>query len=143
MQAFRVVFLLGLAILEFGCSGKQDEHRPNVHPVSGKILVAGKAAAGAQAVLFEKGQTGMKAFRPHGTAGADGIFHLTTFTTDDGAPDGDYALTVTWPSPPVKGQAEDEFGPDRLKNRYSDARRPAAQVTITAETRELPPVDLK
>ena len=95
MQAFRPILVLVLLIFGFGCGGKQDLHRPRVHPVSGKILFAGKAAIGAQVVLYEKDQTGKNAYRPHGTVGAEGVFRLTTFTTDDGAPDGDYALTVT------------------------------------------------
>jgi hypothetical protein len=143
MQPFRLSLMLALLILEFGCSAKQNGDRPKVHPVSGKILVAGKPAVGAQVVLFEKDQNGKNAYRPRGTVGADGVFHLTTFTTNDGAPDGEYALTVTWPSPPLKGQGEDEEGPDRLAKRYADYRRPAAQIKITGETNELATIELK
>ena len=53
------------------------------------------------------------------TVQSDGSFHLTTFATRDGAPVGDFALTVTWPGPRVKGQGEDEPGPDRLQQRYA------------------------
>ena len=143
MSVFRLTLIFGLVIFGFGCSGKQEANRPKVHPVSGKILVAGKAAVGAQVVLYEKDQTGKTAYRPHGTVGADGNFHLTTFATNDGAPDGEYALTVIWPSPPVKGQGEDEEGPDRFAKRYADYRRPAARVKITSETSEIAPLELK
>jgi hypothetical protein len=143
MQPFRLPLILVLLILGFGCSAKQNANRPKVHPVSGKILVAGKPAVGAQVVLFETDRAGTNAYRPHGKVGVDGIYRLTTFTTNDGAPDGDYALTVTWPSPPVKGQSEDEDGPDRFAKRYADYRRPAAQIKITSEINELAPIDLK
>ena len=143
MSAFRLTLILALVLLGFGCSGKQNANRPKVHPVSGKILFAGKAAVGAQVVLYEKDQTGKSPYRPHGTVDADGVFRLTTFATNDGAPDSDYALTVTWPSSPVKGQGEDETGPDRFANRYADYRRPAAQVTITSETSELATLEFR
>jgi hypothetical protein len=143
MQAFRLILILGMVLLGCGCGSKQDSHRPKVHPVSGKIVVVGRPAVGAQVILYEKDQTGKNANRPHGKVGTDGVFHLTTFTTNDGAPDGEYALTVTWPSPPVKGQGEDEEGPDHFAKRYADYRRPAAQVKITSETSELAPLELK
>jgi hypothetical protein len=61
--------------------------------------------------------------------GPDGAFQLTTFNTNDGAPAGAYALTVTWASPPRPGY-EDE-GPDRFGKRYADPRRPVRVVHIT------------
>jgi hypothetical protein len=143
MPAFRLTLIFALILLGFGCGGKQNANRPRVHPVGGKILFAGKAAVGAQVVLYEKDQTGKTTYRPHGTVGTDGTYHLTTFATNDGAPDGEYAITVTWPSPPVKGQGEDEEGPDRFAKRYADCRRPAAQVKVTRETSELAPLELK
>ena len=81
--------------------------------------------------------------RPHATVQSDGSFRLTTFTTRDGAPVGDFALTVTWPGPRVKGQAEDEPGPDRLGRAFADARKPAASVRIDPDTKELEKIDLK
>ena len=81
--------------------------------------------------------------RPHATVQSDGSFHLTTFATRDGAPVGDFALTVTWPGPRIKGQGEDEPGPDRLQHRYANPKKPAASVHVGTETTELATIDLK
>ena len=74
---------------------------------------------------------------------ADGSYHLTTFVTRDGAPVGDFAVTVIWPGPPAKGQVDDEPGPDRLLQRYARSKKPAASVHIGPETTELATIDLK
>ena len=87
--------------------------------------------------------TNSPSVRPHATVQSDGSYHLTTFATRDGAPVGDFALTVTWPGPRVKGQGDDEPGPDRLQQRYADPKKPAASVHIAAETTELATIDLK
>jgi hypothetical protein len=81
--------------------------------------------------------------RPHATVQSDGSFHLTTFATRDGAPVGDFALTVTWPGPRIKGQGDDEPGPDRLQQRYADPKKPAASIHIGTETTDLTTIDLK
>ena len=79
----------------------------------------------------------------HAAVQSDGSFHLTTFATRDGAPVGDFALTVTWPGPRIKGQGEDEPGPDRLQHRYANPKKPAASVHVGTETTELATIDLK
>ncbi len=142
MTPFRTALALGLCLSLCGC-GKKHGDRPAVHPVSGKLLVAGKPAANAEVVLYPLGGEEMSLVRPHAVVEADGSYHLTTFATRDGAPAGDFAVTVVWPGPPLKGQIGDEPGPDRLQQHYADAKKPAATAHIGAETAELATIDLK
>ena len=143
MTRSRTVLCLALCLTLFGCEKKHTD-RPAVHPVSGKLLVAGKPAANAEVVLYPVGDVEKKSLlRPHAVVEADGSYHLTTFTTRDGAPVGDFALTVVWPGPSPKGQVDDEPGPDRLKKRYADPKKPAADAHIAAETANLATIDLK
>jgi len=126
-----------------GCESKKKD-RPEVYPVRGSLFIAGKPAVDARVMLFATANGLLpNVYCPHGIVAADSTFHLTTFMTNDGAPAGDYAVTVVWPGPRVKGQAEDEEGPDRLQGRYADFRRPPATVHITPDTRVLDPIRLK
>lgn len=145
MMIPRTILACGLCLIFCGCGAKHD-NRIEVHPVSGKLLVAGKPAANAQVILYPAeaaGKLDQSRVRPHATVEADGSYHLTTFVTRDGAPVGDFALTVIWPGPPVKSQVDDEPGPDRLQQRYSDPKKPAASVHIGTETTELATIDLQ
>ena len=138
----RTTLALGLCLMLCGCGAKHQD-RLAVHPVSGKLLVAGEPAVNAEIVLFPVGGNEQPLIRPHATVQSDGSYHLTTFATRDGAPVGDFALTVTWPGPRPKGQGDDEIGPDRFQQRYADPKKPAASVHIATETTELARIDLK
>jgi hypothetical protein len=59
--------------------------------VEGKILLDDKPLDGAT-VLFQPEDGGRPA---SGMTGSDGVFHLTTFTTGDGARTGDYKVVIT------------------------------------------------
>ena len=141
MRLLQAILALGVCLMVSGCGSKHGD-RPVVHPVSGKLLVGGQPADKAEVALFPVGRE-QPLMRPHATVQSDGSFHLTTFATRDGAPVGDFALTVTWPGPRIKGQGEDEPGPDRLQHRYADPKKPAASVRIEAETTQLATIDLK
>jgi hypothetical protein len=138
----RTIFALGLCLTLCGCGTKHGD-RVAVHPVHGKLLVGGKPAPGAEVILYPSGAPGPALVRPHATVEPDGAYRLTTFTTRDGAPAGDFALTVIWPGPPGKNQAEDEPGPDRLGRAFAEPKKPAASVHIGTETTELATIDLK
>jgi hypothetical protein len=136
--AASAVAMLGLLL-----TGCRDAHpdRPRTFPVSGRVLHDGKPAAGARVQLNTVGG-GLTLVQlcPHAEVSADGSFRLTTFRTDDGAPVGTYALTLTWPSPPPRGRDE---GPDRFKGRYADPRKPLRQVHVVAGENVLEPIILK
>jgi hypothetical protein len=46
---------------------------------------------------------------PQGEVRADGVFHLTTYQFDDGAPPGKYAVTVFWGVPAKGGDGYDRI----------------------------------
>jgi len=72
---------------------------------------------------------------------ADGSFKLSTYGTEDGAPAGEYLVTVVWPGGVLPdGREEPE---DKLLGRYSTAARPAAKVTVREGTNDLDPIRLK
>lgn len=75
-----------------GCS-RTD--RIPVHPLSGQVLLNGRPLPNATVFLFPQGGSG-SGLRPVGHTRAVGTFEVTPYETEDGAPAGDYRVTVTW-----------------------------------------------
>ena len=89
----RVSALVVLSLLVFvsACSSG----RKPVYPVKGQVLVNGKPAANAQ-ILFHPAEGAPDELRPAGHTDDDGYFTLTSYVNGDGAPEGNYNVTVTW-----------------------------------------------
>jgi hypothetical protein len=88
----RVIWMLPLALFAAGC-GKD---RQPVYPVEGQLLVDGKPAARAVVTFHPVDDATAGAVRPVGHVDDSGRFTLTSYKEGDGAPPGDYAVTVTW-----------------------------------------------
>ncbi len=130
--------LLGFVLAFGGCGGDDG---PTVYPVSGKVLVDGKPAAKAQVTFHRMSEPASKEI-PFAETDADGSFRPSTRLTGDGAPAGDYTLTILWPEIKVD-RGEEVAGPDRLGNKYSDPRASSLKVTIKEGENSLPPFELK
>jgi hypothetical protein len=73
------------------------------------------------------------AIKPTGEVREDGTFSLTTYKADDGAPAGEYVVTVIWlekPSGPRLGENRG-LAKDRLEGRYSDPANPKLKATVS------------
>jgi len=84
--------LLGVLIASApGCS-RVD--RVPVYPITGRVLIDGKPLQNA--TVFLHPPSGDGGLRPVGHTRADGSFDITTYEVGDGAPAGEYRVTVTW-----------------------------------------------
>jgi hypothetical protein len=88
------------------------------------VKFKGQPAKGALVVLHPVNDTSAEAIRPSGEVGEDGSFYLTSFQAGDGAPAGEYIVSITWMAPaPTKGLPARLGKPkeesDRLGGRYS------------------------
>ncbi len=82
--------LLGTIIA--GCHSR-DSDLPPQYPVSGLVTLDGKPLAGAGIMFLPRGETrGTGAFA---MTGADGKFSLKTDYGGDGAPEGEFSVTVS------------------------------------------------
>lgn len=120
------------ALSACGCG----DSRLTCYPASGQVLVRGQPAEGALVVLHPVASEPANGPRPTATTDADGRFRLTTYEAADGAPPGNYRVTVRWP-PKKKGPGDD--GPDRLGNRYSDPLSSRLTVTVGSQPIEFEP----
>jgi hypothetical protein len=126
-----------------GCGSSQSGDRVPVFPASGRLVSDGQPLAGAYIVLHPKGaDAGHAAPRPHGQAAADGTFSLTSYETNDGAPAGDYTLTVEL-RPLVKNGGDFTAGPNILPAKYSRAKTSPVTVNITQGRNELAEIQFR
>lgn len=138
--AFPIGAVLALAA---GCGGAGDR-RP-VYPVRGSVFVKGQPAAGAR-IFFSPAAnpTDPRAWRPFAVVDKDGSFRLTTYLAFDGAPAGDYVVTVTWAVKPAGTSGADDgtVSPDRLKGVYGDPRKPKLKAVVKPGPNDLGPFRL-
>ncbi len=123
-----------LKTIETAEEGVIDYHRRPTQPVRGTVTFDGKPVPGAYVVLQEASKQPRPA-RADAFTDADGSFRLSTYTANDGAPAGEYAVTVVWRKP-----FHDETGkpgPNHLPAQYADAKTTPLKVTVKFGTNEL------
>jgi len=135
------ILLAGTVAFWFWPSGPS---RPvAVHPVKGKAVMEGSPMAGAHLVLYPGPDSKIPAgVTSRGTVSADGTFELSTFDHKDGAPSGEFVVTVVW-SKPVIVDGETQSGPSLVSAVYSKPDSSPLRIKIAADTKELRPLELK
>jgi hypothetical protein len=133
-----LVALLGAALFGAGCGSRQLP----VFPVHGLVVYEGRPAAEALVIFHPvKNEGAFANVRPIGRVGADGSFTLTTYSADDGAPAGEYDVTIDWRehTAPVEGAPP---GRSLLPARYSSPQQTQLHVQITEGSNDLQPFKL-
>jgi hypothetical protein len=126
----RLIAAGGLVLTLFiaACS---DGRKP-VFPVQGRILDAdGNPAAGAKVIFHPLNDNEPDAARPIGIVDEAGAYSLTTYEKGDGAPPGDYAVTVEWR--PAKPAPFGRTSEDKLKGRYAVASKSPFKATVNRQ----------
>jgi hypothetical protein len=134
-------------VLLVGC--EKNDGRVEVYPVSGTVLVDDRPAEGAKVVFYplseELKQPGMPV--PYAFTGPDGGFRLRSYDPEDGAPAGEFNVSVFWPGASVEaensGGEEMKEAKDRLGNRYLDPNKSGLKATVEEGGAELPPFKLQ
>lgn len=120
------------------CStGCQEQSSPDgkqpIHPVCGTLLVNDRPAANARLALHPAKGTTLSELRPVGICSPDGSFRLTTYQMDDGAPQGEYVVTIFWPNdamPADECECIDPIIHDRLAGSYIDPARSTLRAKV-------------
>jgi hypothetical protein len=122
-----------------GCG--ESESRVPVHPVLGAIQFRGQPANGAFVSLHPKNAAeGVP--NPRATVAKDGSFLVSTYDGNDGAPEGDYIVTVQWYKP-VKQGNDLVGGPNVLPAKYASPRTSDVVIHIAAGENRLKPIQLR
>ncbi len=140
----RIVLVACLALVPLAC-GEPSEKRAPLFPASGKVTFEGKPLPGAF-VLLRKAAPDPDVPSPNAITGEDGSFVLTTYENQDGAPAGDYVVTIsTAPRPVEKRVSLKKAEPhvDLLKGKYADPKSSGLRATIKPGSNALEPFELK
>ena len=110
------------------------------HPAKGTITFKGQPIHGALVTLHPKAPL-ENVPAPRANVGKDGTFSVTTFNGGDGAPEGDYVLTVKWYKP-IKNGNDLVSGPNVIPPKYGQPETSDVVVHIAAGDNELKPIKL-
>lgn len=132
--------MVAAAMGAWGCGGGESETRVPVYPVTGKVTFEGEPAAGAFVAFHPRtpARPGDVPSGPRATTGVDGAFSLTTAVEGDGAPAGDYAVTVQWLRPVQRG-GEVVPGPNVLPRALAEPASTPLSATIRESANALEP----
>jgi len=114
-----------------------------VYPAQGKILFKGQPVPNAIVSLHANTEE-LKELHPNGVTGEDGVFTLTTYKKDDGAPAGDYKVTIFAKS---RGEHPEDDGADvivrnLLPPKFLNPDTSGIAVSIAPGDNEIPDIEL-
>jgi hypothetical protein len=118
------------------CGGPK---RLPLYPVTGQVSFKGKPTPGAL-VVFQHLQH--NAVQPSGYVREDGSFQLTTYAKDDGAPEGEYTVMITWTERDARPDPKTGEVPNRLPARYASPRTSGLRVKVEKGTNNQPRLQL-
>jgi hypothetical protein len=131
-----LTLLLAVAVVA-GC--KKGEARVPVVPVTGKVeAFQGQIPVGAFVTLRRLDGSGPVDVAPSGTVAADGTFKIGTYEKEDGAPPGEYTVTVAW----FKVTPEGSPGENVLPPKFGEAGSSPIKVAVNGPT-EIPAISFK
>lgn len=120
--------------------GCQQSPPPRAFRVKGRLFVDDQLAAKACIAFHPIDKVKSQGRCPVAMTQRDGSFELTTYAMHDGAPEGDYTVTVTWPddSMPVdECECVDPLLHDRLSGKYADPQKTSLLVTILPQDNQI------
>ncbi len=145
VQRGRVCSLLCLVGV-LGCLGCGSGRVP-VHPVRGKVLVDGQPATRALVTFHPVSDKRPEAVHPVGHVDEQGQFTLSSFQQGDGAPEGEYQVTVVWylatPNPDRARGGDEYLSVNYLPGEYGRLETSPLKAQITRGRNELSPFELQ
>jgi len=139
MVTTRRLVLLVLGLVAVGFSSCSNGRIPTV-PVSGKVLWENRPLAHATVVLHPTADQGPNAFKPRAVTKDDGTFSPTTYDGNDGAPAGEYQVTVELY---LSTGRPDEAPTSRLPFKYARPETSGISAKIEPGSSELKAIELK
>jgi hypothetical protein len=123
-------------------SGCSSSNEPRCYPVQGQVLLNNQPIAEAMIVFHPQTPHGENIPKPIAQSDANGNFRLTTLTPGDGAPAGDYIITVVLREARQIGDELTRDGPNVLPPRYAKPETSDLRYTVVAGENTVPPLKL-
>jgi hypothetical protein len=133
-------FALLAVVLACASGGCGSGGKPDAVPAGGKVVFNKTVPpVGALVVFHPTDPAAEKRIggKPFGKVKDDGTFVLTTYSEGDGAPPGEYGVTIDWRAPAKDtkfslGDPGSGAGPSRLNPKYSNPQQPTLKATVRA-----------
>lgn len=118
-----------------GCGGSEPLKTTDMklYPVTGRVVVGKQPVPGATVQFKPKFEWNKEIQHPHATTGADGQYELETVMSDDGAPAGDYEVSITF----------GEAAGGSANSSYADPSKSGLKATVKASPTQVPDFVLK
>jgi hypothetical protein len=127
-----------------GCGKSADPNKLPVFPVTGHLSVKGQAPVGAFVVLHPKQGTAVapngEVVRPRAVVKPDGSFEFGSYNSNDGAPSGDYSMTVEWRKIVKSPDGTPVLGPNVVPPKYARPQSSPVAIRIAEKSNELDPI---
>src|SRR5262245_14244045 len=130
------ILVCAVALAAAGCSGST---MPPRHTVKGRVVMNESPVAEATVVFYPLAEQAQSFPKPLAQTDAKGEFALTTLTQADGAPAGEYAITVELREPRLVGEEYTRDGRHLLPERYADPASSGLRYKVIAGSNEVPP----
>ena len=140
-SALRAV-MTSAVLITAGCQKQPSEPRVPVVPVAGTVVFDGQPTPGALVVFHPVQGTQSQTPPARGTVGDDGAFDLTTYEANDGAPPGEYKVTIEWRRL-IDDNGDVRTGPNVLPERYSRPQTTDLVVRVAEGPNRLPPLQVQ
>lgn len=129
-----------VAVLLGGCGAKDDiPGRLPTYAVTGEVFVDGQPAADAFVYLNPRGDRPPQ-LRPYAQVDSQGKFAISTYLAGDGAPAGEYVITIEWLT--YQQFSNQWSGPDKLNGQYARAEDSTFKASVHESALHLPRIDL-
>jgi hypothetical protein len=137
----RIAFIaLALAALTAPGCGEAKPERIPLHAVQGAITFKGQPIPGAF-LIFHPKTPDESVPTPRASVNGAGAFALSTYDGGDGAPEGEYIVTVQWYKP-IRNGADVVAGPNVIPRKYAAPSTSNLSVRVAAGSNQLPPIRL-
>ncbi len=141
-----LILSAALSLAAAGCGSAQDPNQLPVFPATGKITFKGAVPDGASGACIRKPMprvpNGQEVI-PTAQVRSDGAFDFSSYAAKDGAPAGEYKVTVEWHRTVKSAGGEPTLGPNLLPPQYSKADTSPLTIVIAAGPNQLNPIVLK
>lgn len=140
-KGIRSVMAVVLCSAALSCSACGKARQP-VFPVEGQVLFNGKPLHNAFVVFHPVERRDAETPPPSGYSDKNAAFQLSTYSERDGAPVGEYRVTVEWRQ--VRGVDSDSVGPapNALPAKYSRPETTPLTVRVAQGANKIEPLKL-
>ncbi len=109
-------------------------------PVRGQVFAERTEPAAGALVVFHPVEADVEpTLRPVAYVDEAGNFELTTYDRGDGAPSGEYVITVEWREKPATPFSADNEGKDRLRGKFANPDASKFRFTVDGDSEHVVP----